>query len=259
MIPTETITEMPSQSHVVTLLAILSPGVVQQDQNNNVVRMWSYLGASQIEANGGRNNTWSNTFQLDGMANTKSGGNISFLPPMDSVQEFRVQTNAYDAAIGRQAGSTINMQTRSGGKDYHGTLYEFNQNNLLNANLFQTNRVGGAVPMVHFNEFGGTFGGPVWVPKVYDGKEKTFFFFSYEDTHNQDPRPGSTRSMPVALFVGCCLLLDAGVVGDHHDSGIGHDGPLWIRDAPAKGSPGFLGVSQVPAGSPKDSGQEENE
>ena len=110
------------------------------------------------------------------------------------MQEFRVSTNAYDASIGRQAGSTINMQTKNGAKRYHGTLYEFNQNNMLNANLFQTNLVGGAVPPVHFNEFGGTFGGPVWIPKLYNGREKTFFFVSYDDTHNIDPRPGSTRS-----------------------------------------------------------------
>jgi hypothetical protein len=161
--------------------------------------MWSYLGGSQFTADGGRNNTWSNTFQLDGMPNSQHGGNVSFIPPMDSVQEFRVSTNAYDASIGRQAGATVNLQTRAGGKDYHGTMYEFNQNNMLNANLFQTNLVGGAVPPVHFNEWGATFGGPVWIPKVYRGTERTFFFFSYDDTWNQDPRPGSTRSVPTAL------------------------------------------------------------
>jgi hypothetical protein len=199
VITTKEITEMPSSSHVVTLLALLSPGVVQQDQNGNVVHLWSYLGASQFTADGGRNNTWSNTFQLDGMANTKTGGNIAFVPPMDSVLEFRVQTNAYDASIGRQAGSTINMQTRAGGNAYHGSLYEFNQNNMLNANLFQTNLVGGVVPPIHFNEFGGTFGGVVRIPKVYNGTGKTFFFVSFDDTYNTDPRPGSTRSMPAAL------------------------------------------------------------
>jgi hypothetical protein len=199
VITKEEISEMPSQSHVATLLATLSPGVIQQDQNGNVVRMWSYLGASQFTADGGRNNTYSNNFQLDGMPNTQHGGNISFIPPSDSLQEFRVQTNAYDASIGRQAGSTVSMTTRSGGKDYHGTLYEFNQNSMLNANLFQTNLVGGVVPPVHVNEFGGTFGGPVWIPKIYRGKEKTFFFFSYDKTINEDPRPGSTRSVPTPL------------------------------------------------------------
>jgi hypothetical protein len=102
-------TEMPTISHVPTLLAVLSPGVVAQDQNNNIVRPWSYIGASQFTADGGRNNIYSNNFQLDGMPNTKAGGYVAFIPPMDSLQEFRVQTNAYDASIGRQAGATINM------------------------------------------------------------------------------------------------------------------------------------------------------
>src|ERR1700686_2625294 len=108
----------------------------------------------------------------------KAGGDVAFIPPMDSVQEFRVSTNAYDASIGRQAGATVNMQTRSGGKGYHGVLYEFNQNSAMNANLFQTNLIGGAVAPVHFNEWGGPFGGPVYLPKLYHGKDKTFFFVS---------------------------------------------------------------------------------
>ena len=199
VITNKEITEMPSSSHVITLLATLSPGVVAQDQNGNVAHMWSYLAGSQFTADGGRNNTYSNTFQLDGMPNSQHGGNVAFIPPMDSVQEFRVQTNAYDASIGRQAGSTVNMQTKSGTKSYHGSLYEWNQSNMLNANLFQTNLVGGVVPPVHFNEFGGTFGGPVWIPKLYHKKQKTFFFFSYDYTNNKDPRPGSTRSVPTAL------------------------------------------------------------
>ena len=199
VITTEELRELPSSSHVATLLATLSPGVIAQDQNGNPARMWSYLAGSQFTADGGRNNTLSNNFQLDGMPNTQHGGNVSFIPPTDSLQEFNVQTNAYDANIGRQAGATINMQTRSGTKKYHGTLYEWNQNNMLNANLFQTNLVGGVVPPVHVNEWGGTFGGPVFIPKIYHGREKTFFFFAYDDTWNQDPRPGSTRSMPSEL------------------------------------------------------------
>jgi hypothetical protein len=199
VITTKEITEMPTSSHVVTLLATLSPGVMAQDQNGNVAHMWSYNAGSQFTSDGGRNNVWSNNFQLDGMPNTQHGGNVAFMPSMDSVQEFRVATNAYDASIGRQAGSTVQLQTRAGGKDYHGTAYWWNQNNMLNANLYQTNLVGGAVPPIHFNEWGATVGGPVRLPKLYNGKDKTFFFFAYDDTWNQDPRPGSTRSVPTAL------------------------------------------------------------
>jgi hypothetical protein len=187
--------EMPTLSHVPTLFASMSPGVIAQDQNNNIVRMWSVLGASQYLADGGRD-VRSNTFQLDGMPNVKSGGYISFIPPMDSLQEFRVQTNAYDATIGRQAGSTMNMATKSGTKDLHGSVYWFNQSNFLNAKLFQTNLANGKLPAVHYNQPGFTVGGPVWIPKVYDGRSKTFFFISYDLTKNEDPRPGSTRSVP---------------------------------------------------------------
>lgn len=199
VINSEEINEMPSSSHVITLLALLSPGVIPQDQDNNVVQAWSNNGASQFTANGGRNNVWSNSFQLDGMPNTKSGGNVSFIPPMDSVQEFRVQTNAYDASIGRQAGATINMQTRSGGKSYHGSLYEYNQNNMFNANLFQYNRIGQGQLPIHFNKFGATIGGPVNIPKLYRGAQKTFFFVAFDETINLNPLGSGTISIPTML------------------------------------------------------------
>jgi hypothetical protein len=189
--------ELPTQSHLVTLFATLSAGVQQQDQGTNVLRPWSNSGASQYETNGGRNNTWSNTFTLDGMPNTKSSGEISFMPPIDSVQEFRVQTNAYDAAIGRQSGATINMATRSGGKSYHGVLYEHNQNNFLNARQCCTTGAGSPNP-VHYNQFGGTFGGPVWIPRVYNGREHTFFFVSFDKTLSNGPEL-QTRSVPTEL------------------------------------------------------------
>lgn len=190
--------DLPTQSHVPTLFATLAPGVVQREQGSNVVRGWSNDGASQFTANGGRNVTNSNNFQLDGMPNTKTGGDIAFIPPMDSVQEFRVQTNAYDASIGRQAGATINMETRGGGKQYHGVLYEYNQNNFLNANLYQNNLIGLKTPAVHFNQFGGTFGGPVRLPKIYNGADRTFFFVAFDKTINTNPLP-STLSLPTAL------------------------------------------------------------
>jgi hypothetical protein len=190
--------DLPSQSHVPTLFATLTPGVQQQDQKGNVVRAWSNDGASQMVADGGRNNTYSNNFQLDGMPNAITGGDISFIPPMESVQEFRVQTNAYDASIGRQAGATINMVTRAGGKAYHGILYEYNQNNTLNANTYENNLIGAPLPDVSFNQFGGTFGGPVRIPKVYNGAGKTFFFVAFDKTLNSNPL-STTLSVPTAL------------------------------------------------------------
>jgi hypothetical protein len=198
VVGSQEILEMPSSSHVVSMLALMAPGVAQIDQDNNPVHMWSYIGASSFTANGGRNNIWSNSFQLDGMANTKSGGYIAFIPPQDSVQEFRVQTNAYDASISRQAGATIIMQTRSGGKNYHGTAYYFRQPYQLGAKSFQNNLTGAQVSPESISLFGATFGGPVWIPKVYQGAQKTFFFVSVEPTQQQFPTNNSFTSLPTA-------------------------------------------------------------
>lgn len=194
VIAQEQILEMPSFSRVLTVLATLSPGVLQQDQNNNTAHLWSHDAASQLTMDGGRNNTRSNNFELNGMPNLKTGGQVGFMPAPDAIQEFRVVMNAYDSSIGRQAGGTIQMTTKSGTSKLHGSLYEFNQNNVFNANTFQSNLAGSPKAPIHFNEYGGTVGGPVWLPKVYNGKQKTFFFFAYDGTRNQDPRFG-TRSL----------------------------------------------------------------
>src|SRR5215472_3298143 len=194
VIAQDQILEMPSSSRVLTVLATLSPGVFQQDQNNNTAHLWSHDAASALEVDGGRNNTRSNNYELNGMPNLKTGGQVGFMPAPDAIQEFRVVMNAYDSSIGRQAGGTIQMVTKTGTARLHGSLYEFNQNNILNANTFQANLAGQPKAPIHFNEYGGTVGGPLWIPKVYNGKQKTFFFFAYDGTRNQDPRFG-TRSL----------------------------------------------------------------
>ncbi len=198
VITQEQIAEMPSMSRVTTLLATLSPGVMALDQNQNVAHLWSYNAGSQFTVDGGRNTERSNSFELDGMPNVKADGKVAFMPAPEAVQEFRVVMNAYDASIGRQAGGTVQMTTKSGTGQYHGNLYEYNQNNILNANLFHTNLAGGSKPPVHYNEYGGSIGGPVRVPKVYNGKEKTFFFLNYNGIRNADPRFG-VRSVPTDL------------------------------------------------------------
>ncbi|MEO8372055.1 MAG: carboxypeptidase regulatory-like domain-containing protein, partial [Candidatus Solibacter sp.] len=119
VISQDQILEMPSSSRVLTLLATLSPGVMQQDQNNNTAHLWSHDAASQLTIDGGRNNTRSNNFELNGMPNLKTGGQAGFMPAPDAIQEFRVVMNAYDSSIGRQAGGTIQMVTKSGTQKVH--------------------------------------------------------------------------------------------------------------------------------------------
>jgi len=192
----DALTEIPVMSRIPFQLATLSPGVQALDQNNNVAMMWSKNAASEIRVNGGRDNR-SNEFLLDGMPN-QNGDKVAFIPPTDAVSEFRIMTNAYDSQYGRQAGATLNVSLKSGGKQYHGNIYEFNRNDYFGANTFQANRSGLAKSPTRYNLYGGTLGGPVWLPKLYKGKEKTFFFVSWEGIRNKDPRAG-VRSLPDSL------------------------------------------------------------
>lgn len=195
VIETDVLTEIPVMSRIPFQLATMSPGVQAVDQNNNVAMMWSKNAASAIRVNGGRDDR-SNEFLLDGMPN-QNRDKVAFIPPADAVAEFRIMSNAYDAQYGRQAGGSLNVSVKSGTNAYRGNVYEFNRNDAYGANTFQANRSGLPKSLIRYNLWGGTFGGPVWLPKIYQGKNRTFFFVSYEGIRNQDPRAG-TRSVPTA-------------------------------------------------------------
>src|SRR5882724_5313068 len=132
----------------------------------------------QINGNRREENNW----QVDGADNVDRGSNLTLLsfPSVDAIAEFRVVRGAYDAESGRSAGAQVNVITRSGTADIHGGLYEFFRNDYLNANPFFNNKNGIARPPLRYNNFGGTVGGPVYIPKLYPQRNKTFFFVSEE-------------------------------------------------------------------------------
>jgi hypothetical protein len=135
-----------------------------------------------IQVNGGRREQ--NNFQVDGADNVDRGSNLTLLsfPSVDAIAEFRVVRGVYDAESGRSAGAQINAITRSGTSSLHGGVYEFFRNNVLNANSFFNNHAIPVVqrPILRYNDFGGTLGGPVYIPGIYKQRNKTFFFFSEE-------------------------------------------------------------------------------
>ena len=126
-----------------------------------------------------------NNFLLDGIDNNSNltdllnETNYVIQPPVDALQEFKVQTNAYSAEFGRGNGAIINAVIKSGTNDIHGSAWGFLRNNVLDArNYFDP--VGKGAPPYEQYQFGGTFGAPVYIPHVYDGRNKTFFFVDYE-------------------------------------------------------------------------------
>src|SRR3954463_13197856 len=124
-----------------------------------------------------------NNWTIDGADNVDRGGNFSLLnyPSVDAIQEFKVLRSMYDAEYGRGAGGQINVITRSGTNQFHGSAYEFFRNDVLNANRYMNNREGLDRPPLRYNDFGWTLGGPVYIPGHYNKeKNKTFFFYSEE-------------------------------------------------------------------------------
>src|ERR1035437_5548438 len=206
VITTKELEELPSQSQVPTLLAGLTPGTVIGNGVSGGVYLWSNLGASGVQANGSgsvagsgaQNSYYAVQYQLDGAYDSNANGTVSFIPPQDAISEFRMASNAYDASIGRTSGATLSMVSKTGTKDFHGSLYEYNQNNFLNAHIWGSSNV--SPPAVHTNQYGGTVGGPVWLPHLYDGrKKKTFFFFSYSGIPNYGSVTPGFLPVPSAL------------------------------------------------------------
>ena len=172
------------------------PGVITQNGVGGA-RGSRNVFDSAFSIAGGRNS--SNEVLLDGAPNTIGDFNgVVIVPPQDAVLEFRVETSSYSAEFGRSGGGVVNIVTKAGTNQYHGTAYYYHQNDALNANSFLNNRFGVIKPVLRRHLYGYTFGGPVWIPKLYKGKDKTFFFSSFEGRREANPQRFLT-SVPTDL------------------------------------------------------------
>jgi outer membrane receptor protein involved in Fe transport len=192
------VVELPLNNRNFMQLLNLVPGVSSSGISEIGIGLTNTV---DLTINGTRRN--SINFLVDGVSNTDVGSNITLLsiPTVDSIQEFRVITSIPTAEFGKSGGGVVNLITRGGGRDFHGTLYEFLRNDRLNANTFFNNangtfgpndqlvrlglRTSGEErtprPKLRYNNFGYLVSGPVFIPGVFNEKrEKTFFLFSQE-------------------------------------------------------------------------------
>jgi hypothetical protein len=178
------LTRLPVNGRNYTQLILLLPGTSDRGKSQS---NGTFSGTNLYSINGQR--PQDNNFTLDGVENNVFRMNSpGASPPMDSMQEFRVMTGA-TSEFGRSAGANVNMVTKSGTRDLHGSLYEFFRNDKLDANEFFANRENrGKVPYRQ-NQYGVSAGGPVVVPKLYNGRERTFWFLNWEGYRS---RRGST-------------------------------------------------------------------
>ncbi len=203
------ISELPLSDGNPFVLSRLVPGVAYTG-DLKFSRPFDNAGTSAIVADGAPG---TNSFALDGSPNMASGGRIAFVPPADAVQEFKVVTASFDAQQGGTAGANVNVTIKSGTNELHGTLYEFVRNDKLSANDFFLNRAGKPRDATRYNRFGGSVGGPVWLPKIYNGRSRTFFFFAYEGLRDVFPEPGQFTVPTAAERRGdISALLSQGIV-----------------------------------------------
>lgn len=141
---------------------------------------------------------------LDGASSTATanGGEViaSYVPPADMIAEFKVQTATFDASFGNTEGGVTNMSIKSGTNQLKGTLYYTSMSPETSANDFFANANRVARPDFFYHRFGGTVGGPIRIPKIYDGRNKTFFMYGYEGIKEGRPRNNGTPTVPTQEY-----------------------------------------------------------
>ncbi len=207
VVASEVIANLPTQGRNPFQIAWAAAGVVKSGS-------WRYLrsfdigGTTGISINGGREGQ--NEVLLDGISNVRAEWTVISIPTTESVQEFKVQANTYDAQYGRTSGGVITMVTKGGGNDFHGTMFEYFQNDKLNANQSELNQPAtvagvyypnGRKPPNHINQFGATGSGPIYIPKLFNGRNRAFWMLSWESMRQRSADP-DVVTMPIPEIRG---------------------------------------------------------
>lgn len=191
----EIVANLPTQGRNPYQIAWAASGVVKTG-TFRYLRSFDIGGMSGLSINGGRGKT--NEMLIDGISNVRAEYTVISAPTTESVQEFKVQANTYDAQFGRTGGGVISIVTKGGGNDYHGTLFEYFQNDKLNANQSELNQpqtVGGVYypngrkPPNHINQFGAMVSGPFLIPKVINTRNRAFWMLSWESMRQRSADP----------------------------------------------------------------------
>ena len=204
---------MPLNGRSFQDLIALAPGTVSSADGSGYYSVNGQRNAANnftvdgVSANAGTFTSSSPNAGIIGIVQLSGGyplqsatGTTQNLLSVDAMQEFQIQTSGYAAEYGRQPGGQVAITSRAGTNDYHGTAFDYFRNTALDANNWFAKEQGIPRAGEHQNDFGGTVGGPLDIPKVYNGKDKTFFFFSYEGLRLLLPGFISDFSVPTEAF-----------------------------------------------------------
>lgn len=247
------INSLPLNGRNATFLAQQSAGVTMAQNDSRGLQ-----ASGSFTANGTRRTQ--NDYLLDGMddnvaiADLVNQTQYVILPPPDGIREFTVQTNDYSAEFGHSAGAVLNITTKSGGNAFHGDIWEFMRNDVFDAEDYFVLKTQ-SKPEFHLNQFGGTVGGPIIIPRVYNGHNRTFFFVDYQGTRIAQGKT-YTESVPTVAesssgFTNLQDLISL-QTGTHSDAlsrvfpvGTVFD-PATTRSIPASGVDPVTGLSGTP-------------
>jgi hypothetical protein len=234
VINTRQIDNMPLSGRTPLALAQLAFGVTPTD-DPRFTRPFDNAGPSGFSMGGSPSR--SNELLIDGAPDTTGDSRVAYNPPVDAVAEVKAESFQADAAYGHTGGGTVNVVLKSGTNQFHGTAYEFNQVSNLAATPFFTNKVGARKPTTRFNQWGTTFSGPVYLPKLVNGRNRVFFFFAYEGIKDALPAP-STSTLPTPAERGgdFSALLNAGSIYQIYDPNTGVVEGARVRRTPFAGN-----------------------
>jgi hypothetical protein len=192
-----TLTDMPLNGRNTLSLALLQPGVTNTNDGDT--------GSGQgYNIAGGRSD--SVTYLLDGGLNNENLGNgVVYNPNPDTIAEFRILENNYTAEYGRNGGGIITEVVKSGTNEWHGSAFDYIRNGDFNANsFFNKNDPNNLLPRdtLRRNQYGGTFGGPITIPKVVNGKDRFFFFVGYQGQRQSDSQSSTGNSVMTPAELG---------------------------------------------------------
>jgi hypothetical protein len=184
------ILELPQRGGNSMELTLLTPGVVNAT-NLRLRKAMAPEATSQIATDGA--GTYNNEFQIDGINNMAADrgrgyARIAYSPPISAVREFKMQTTAYDAGIGHTMGGIVNVSTANGTNDLHGELHYVLRHSRFDAPNFFNNKSGTELGVYQDHRAGGSAGGPLVLPRLYNGRNRTFWFYVFEDNRFGVPR-----------------------------------------------------------------------
>src|SRR5271157_3878050 len=185
-ITTKEVEDLPLNGGTPMALASLSLGVIGTGQPG-LIHPFDSGGAAGWSVGGGYAQT--SELLIDGSPDSTWDGRLAYSLPKEAVQEVRVKAFDSDASYGHTGGGTLNQIMKTGTNSVMGTLYEQVQPNTLTANNFFNNSKGTPRPVTHYNQYGVTAGGPIFIPKVFDGRNKLFWFFAFEGLKDSNPNP----------------------------------------------------------------------